>query len=63
MKRIVIDDSLCMGSRECTSIATDAIEFDKDGIARASADVTVDDDVAEHLASSCPGMAIEVIDI
>lgn len=62
MKRIVIDDGLCMGSKECLGIAPQAVELDDDGISHPTG-VAVPDDVAERLASSCPGMAIEIADI
>lgn len=60
MKRIEIDDGLCMGSKECAGIAPHAVKFDEDGIASPTG-VELSDDVAEHLESSCPGMAISVV--
>ena len=62
MKRIVIDDTLCIGSRECAGIAAEAVEFDADGIASAT-DMELPDEVAKHMAASCPGMAITVKDV
>jgi len=61
MKRIVIDDGLCLGSRECAGIAPNAVEFDADGIASAT-DAELSDEVAERMAASCPAMAITVKD-
>ena len=61
MKRIAIDEGLCMGSRECAGIAPQAVEFDADGIASAT-DMELPDEIAEQMAASCPGMAITVKD-
>lgn len=62
MKRIVIDGDSCQGSRECAGIAAEAVDFDGDGIASAT-DAVLTDDVAWHMESACPGMAITVIDV
>ncbi|MGO8769848.1 MAG: ferredoxin [Mycobacterium sp.] len=62
MKSIVIDEGLCMGSRECAGIAAEAVEFDPDGIASAT-DAELPDAIAQRMAASCPAMAITVKDI
>jgi ferredoxin len=62
MKRIVIDEDLCQGSRECAGIAAEAVEFSDDGVASAT-DAVLSDDVAEHMEAACPSMAITVTDV
>ena len=62
MKRIVIDEGLCMGSRECAGIAPNAVEFDADGVASATG-VELADDIAARMAASCPAIAITVRDV
>lgn len=62
MKRVLIDEDLCQGGRECVSIAPEAVTFGDDGIAHAT-DAVLDDDIAERMESSCPGMAITATDV
>lgn len=59
MARITIDDSLCQGTAECTTIAPGLVELDGLGIATVvDADAVVSDDVADRLVATCPSQAI-----
>jgi len=61
MKLIIIDGDLCQGSRQCAAIAPQAVGFSADGVAGPTG-VTLDDEVADRLAATCPAMAITVVD-
>lgn len=62
MARILIDESLCQGTKECAALAGDAIGFDDLGIAHAvDPDAQLPDDLAQRLAATCPSMAIVVL--
>ncbi|BBZ77292.1 hypothetical protein MANY_26290 [Mycolicibacterium anyangense] len=61
MKRVIFDENLCQGTKECASIAAQAVTFASDGIAEGT-DAVIDDDTAERMVSSCPSMAITAID-
>jgi ferredoxin len=60
MKLIVIDADLCQGSRQCAAIAPQAVGFGPDGVAVPTG-MTLDDQVADRLAATCPAMAITAV--
>ncbi|BBZ43384.1 ferredoxin [Mycobacterium parmense] len=62
MKRVTIDEDLCQGAKECAAIAAEAVEFDNDGIAHATAAVLADD-IASRMEAACPSMAITATDV
>ena len=62
MKRIVIDENLCQGSRLCAATAGEAIAFDADGVAMTNG-IPVPDSVADQAESACPSMAITAIGV
>jgi len=62
VKRIVIDDGLCQGTRECAALAPDAVSFDSTGIAHVvDGHSELDDEIADRLVATCPSMAITAL--
>ncbi len=59
MKKVSVDQGLCIGCGLCNSIAPAVFEIGDDGLAKAIVDVT-DDSAADEAAASCPVTAITV---
>jgi ferredoxin len=62
MKRVIIDENLCQGAKECAAIAPEAIDISDDGIASATGAV-LSNDTAAFMESACPSMAITAVDV
>lgn len=62
MKGIDIDQDLCQGTKECASIAAEAVEFTDEGIAQATG-TGLPDAVAHQMEAACPSMAITVFEL
>lgn len=62
MKCIVIDEELCQGTKECSAIAAEAVEFTDDGVAHATG-AALDNAVADRIEAACPSMAITTTDV
>jgi ferredoxin len=57
VKCIVIDETLCQGTKECAAIAAEAVEFKDDGVAHATGAVLADE-IADRIEAACPSMAV-----
>ena len=63
MTRIVIDEDLCQGSKECAALVPGLVTFDSVGIAVVAADAPeISDEEAARLVAICPSMAISIAD-
>lgn len=61
MARIVIDEDLCQGTRECAALVPGLVTFDEVGIAHVAPDAPeITGDEAARLVAVCPSMAISI---
>jgi ferredoxin len=61
--RIVIDEDLCQGTKECAAIVPGLVTFDGVGIAQVDPTAPeLSDQEAARLVATCPSMAISIAD-
>ncbi len=61
MKKIIIDDELCIGCGACEGLAPDHFELKEDGKAHVKKQYSEEDkDIIEEAKDGCPAGAIEI---
>lgn len=60
MKKVKVNQDLCIGCGACTGIAADIFTFNDDGKAEATGVVTADNEASvDEAVAGCPVQAIE----
>ncbi len=60
MKKVTINQDLCIGCGACTGIAADVFTLNDEGKAEVAAEVTADNEASvEEAVAGCPVQAIE----